>query len=109
MATVSVGIAVSVDGFVAGPGDGLTRPLGEGGEALFEFYTNGDTPSRRMPSLTMSRASAEFFDAHVGRVRAVVTGRRTYDISRGWGGDSPVPGTPLFVLTHRPPADPPAT
>ena len=33
---------------------------------------------------------------------AVITGRRTFDIARGWGGHHPF-GCPFFVLTHNPP------
>jgi dihydrofolate reductase len=62
----------------------------------------------------MSAASAAFFDAYAGRVGAVITGRRTYDVSDAWGGSGPLPGVPLFVLTHRvpdtvPAGDPPYT
>lgn len=35
----------------------------------------------------------------------MISGRRTYDISNAWGGDGPLPGAPLFVLTHSPPAE----
>lgn len=109
MATVVVGLAMSVDGFIAGPNDDDRLPLGEGGDALFEWYFDGDTPSRQIGRLSMSRRSADFFDAGVAPVAAVVTGRRTYDIANGWGGDSPVPGRPVFVLTHRLPVEPPVT
>jgi dihydrofolate reductase len=109
MAKIMVGLAVSVDGYIAGPNDGPQQPLGEGGDVLFDFYSNGDTPSRVTGGLRMSKITAEFFDAHVKDVAAVVTGRRTYDISNGWNGDSPVPGTALFVLTHRPPDPLPET
>jgi dihydrofolate reductase len=39
---------------------------------------------------------------------------RTYDISEAWGGSGPVPGIPLFVMTHQvpdavPAGDPPYT
>jgi hypothetical protein len=34
---------------------------------------------------------------------AFVFGRRTYDITNGWGGAHPVNGVPVFVLTHFPP------
>jgi dihydrofolate reductase len=32
-----------------------------------------------------------------------VTGRRTYDITNGWHGNGPLPGLPLFVVTHHVP------
>jgi hypothetical protein len=34
---------------------------------------------------------------------AFIFGRRTYDITNGWGGAHPVNGVPVFVLTHTPP------
>jgi dihydrofolate reductase len=62
----------------------------------------------------MSAISAKFFDEGVGRVGAVIAGRRTYDVSEAWGGSGPMPGIPLFVVTHRireavPTGDPPYT
>jgi dihydrofolate reductase len=62
----------------------------------------------------MSAVSAAFFDQGVSRVGAVIAGRRTYDISEAWGGSGPMPGVPLFVLTHHvpdtvPAGDPPYT
>jgi dihydrofolate reductase len=33
----------------------------------------------------------------------VVTGRRTYNIANAWDGNGPLPGLPLFVLTHKVP------
>jgi dihydrofolate reductase len=109
MAKVAVALTVSLDGYIAGPNDGSELPLGEGGAALFEWYFNGDTPSRHYDRFKLSRSSAEVFDAGIDSCGAVVTGRRTYDIAGAWGGDGPVPGRPLFVLTHNVPAEVPAT
>lgn len=107
MAKVFTMHATSLDGYIAGPDDGPGAPLGTNGSRLFEFFYNGDTPSRFYDQFKMSAASAGFFDKVASRGGAVISGRRTYDITNGWGGDSPLPGTPLFVLTHQPPADPP--
>jgi hypothetical protein len=38
MGKVSTGLSMSLDGFIAGPNDGPERPLGEGGERLFEWW-----------------------------------------------------------------------
>jgi dihydrofolate reductase len=102
VAKVFTMLAVSVDGFIAGPDDGPQLPLGRNGAQLFDFFEGkfGDTPSEFYPRFRMSRLSAEFFDKIARRGGAVISGRRTYDITNGWGGDSPLPGTPLFVLTH---------
>jgi dihydrofolate reductase len=58
-----------------------------------------------MPDLRMSASSAAFLDRFAGAIGALVTGRRTYDIAGGWGGDGPLPGAPLFVLSRRPASD----
>ena len=41
VADVVVDISMSLDGFVAGPGDGLGRGLGEGGEAIHNWVMGG--------------------------------------------------------------------
>ena len=50
----------------------------------------------------LSEPSARVFDALASRVGAVVAGRNTYEDSDGFGGGSPHPAAPLFVLSHRP-------
>lgn len=109
MGKVTVGLTVSVDGYIAGPDDGMEHPLGTGGEPLFDWFFSGDTPSRFGDMFKLDKVNAEIFDAGMQSVGAVLTGRRTYEITHGWGGGSPVPGTPLFVLTHRAPDQPPGT
>ncbi len=109
MGNVLVAITVSLDGYIAGPNDGAEHPLGEGGEPLFEWFFTGDTPSKYYDMFRLSKTSAEFFDAGIESCGAVVSGRRTYDIANAWGGHGPVPGLPLFILTHSVPADVPAT
>jgi dihydrofolate reductase len=56
----------------------------------------------------MSAASARFFDAFASRCGAVIAGRRTYDVSGAWSGTGPLPGVPLFMLTHHEPDQPPS-
>src|SRR4028119_2222318 len=46
MGRVAVGLTMSLDGFIAGLNDGPERPLGEGGERLFAWYSGGDTKYR---------------------------------------------------------------
>ena len=43
MGNVIVELAMSLDGFIAGPNDSPERSLGDGGERLFTWYFNGDT------------------------------------------------------------------
>src|SRR6476469_5341109 len=62
MSKVITELSVSLDGFVAAPNDGPERPLGEGGERLFQWYNSGDTDFP-LPGTDMvfkiSRASAD--------------------------------------------------
>jgi dihydrofolate reductase len=110
MAKVIVGLSVSLDGYIAGPDDGPEQPLGKGGTRLFDWYFDGDTPVRHyqaassrgvpVPPFKLSSSSAAVFDELIESAGATVTGRRTYDIADAWGGNGPLPGLPLFVLTH---------
>ena len=108
MTKITAAHSMSLDGFIAGP-DGGAAAAG-----LHDWLTAGDTPSRANPSFTMARPNAEFFDEGVSRCGAVIAGRRTYDVSQAWGGRGPIPGLPLFVVTHHvpgtvPPGEPPYT
>ena len=101
MTKVITAHAVSVDGYVTGRDPGPGRGLGDG-QMLFDWYGDGDTPSQVFDGFTLSERSARFFDALAGRVGAIVAGRNTYEDSERFGGGSPHPTAPLFVLSHRP-------
>src|SRR5512141_3353734 len=62
MAKVVFNMTMSLDGFVAGPNDGPENGLGDGGEALFNWYFSGDTEvsvGSGSPMLKVSAQSAE--------------------------------------------------
>ena len=107
MGKVVLEISMPLDGFVAGPNDGPERPLGDGGERLFQWYSSGDT-AFPLPGTDMvfkiSRASAELLRVSWSTIGAAVTGRRTFDIAGGWGGKPPG-GGPYFVVTHTVPQE----
>jgi dihydrofolate reductase len=102
MSKVFTALAASIDGYITGPDPNPERPLGVGGDQLFEWYRDGDIPSKLYPSFRLSAPSAEVFDEVAARVGAVIAGRKTYDDSDGWDGDGPHPTAALFVLSHRP-------
>ncbi|HEY3469284.1 MAG TPA: dihydrofolate reductase family protein [Amycolatopsis sp.] len=93
--------AVSVDGYITGRDAGPGRGLGDGG-TLFDWYSGGDTQSRVFDFFHLSEPSARVFDELAGRIGAVVAGRRTYEDSEHFGGGSPHPTAPLFLLSNRP-------
>lgn len=106
MGKVVFNMTMSLDGFVAGPNDSPENGLGDGGEALFNWYFSGDTEillSEGTPVLKVSQQSAELLRASVGNSGAGVWGRKTFDIAGGWGGHPP--GSPCFIVTHKVPQE----
>ncbi len=102
MGKVILSLSMSLDGFIAGPNDGPENSLGDGGEHLFKWYSSGDTaytmPSGEM-TFKVSAASAGFLQQSIGTIGALVTGRRTFEIAKGWDGRHPL-DVPVFVVTH---------
>ena len=101
MAIVTTQHSMSLDGFIA---DSQGR-----GDRLHAWLRDGESRSRVNPNFAMAPESARFFDEGVSRCGAVISGRRTYDVSDAWGGAGPMPPRPLFVVTHTPPAVVPAS
>jgi hypothetical protein len=52
MGKVSMGLSMSLDGYIARPNDGPGSPLGEGGERLYAWNSAGDT-QYRLPGTEM--------------------------------------------------------
>jgi dihydrofolate reductase len=92
--------AVSVDVYITGRDPGAGRGLGDG-TMLFDWYFDGDTPSKMFDGFRLSEPSARVFDGLAARVGAVVAGRNTYEDSDHFGGGSPHPAARLFVLSRR--------
>ena len=95
---------MSLDGFVAGPNDGLENSLGDGGNRLFEWYFSGNTEvpiSDGQMTLKVSSQSAEILREVIAMTGAGVWGRKTFDIARAWGGHPP--SSPCFIVTHNVP------
>jgi dihydrofolate reductase len=107
MGKVRTGLAVSVDGFISGPNDGAEAPMGVGGERLLAWYGGGDT-EYAIPGTDMvfrvSAQTADFLRETRETTGALVFGRRTFDLTHGWGGKHPL-NVPVFVVSSSgPPA-----
>lgn len=104
MSKVKVELSMSLDGFVAGPNDGPKNGLGDGGDRLFKWYSSGDVDFPLAGTemvFKISPASAELLQESWPSIGASVTGRRTFDITGGWGGNPPGgPDARYFVVTH---------
>jgi dihydrofolate reductase len=97
MAKVIADMSMSLDGFVAGPNDEV--------DEVFAWLTSGEvTLESENPDIDykVDETSAEEMQAW-SNIRALVIGRRTFDIAGGWGGKHPV-GAPVFIPTHEPPS-----
>jgi dihydrofolate reductase len=97
---VRTGLSVSLDGFISGPNDSPEALMGVGGERLLAWYSGGDT-EYRLPGTDMvfmvSAKTAEYLAETRRTTGALVFGRRTFDLTNGWGGKHPL-DVPVFVL-----------
>ena len=96
MGKVTAGATVSLDGFIARPDDSVGP--------LFDWFGAGDTTFKTPGghwSFQVSTASAALLAETWGVVGALVTGRRTFDYTGGWGGEHPL-NVPVVVVTSRP-------
>jgi dihydrofolate reductase len=102
-------IAMSLDGFVAGPNQSEENPLGEGGEQLHEWalaleawrkphgYEGGEV-----------NASSAVIEEAFENVGAIIMGRNMFGGGpgpwdsgwEGWWGDEPPFHVPVYVVTH---------
>jgi len=103
-------IAMSLDGFVAGPNQSEQDPLGEGGmqlhEWVFELAAWREPHGREGGIVNESTPVVEEWQANVG---ATIMGRNMFgggpgpwgaDPWQGWWGEEPPFHVPVFVLTH---------
>jgi dihydrofolate reductase len=99
MSKVLTHMTMSLDGFIAEPDD----QIGE----LFEWYDGGDVsvPSANKDvTFNVDEASASMLRDLVIDAGALVSGRRLFDITDGWGDNHPA-GAPVVVVTHHAPED----
>jgi dihydrofolate reductase len=91
-------MSMSLDGFVADPNDGVAE--------VFDWYFTGDIeiPMGGSDPMTfkVSEPSARHLRGLGSELGAMLTGRRTFEVAHGWGGNHA--WGPAFVLTHQIPA-----
>jgi dihydrofolate reductase len=93
MSSIRLYMTMSLDGYVTGPRDGDGAPMGEDGFRIFNWLDLRHDPG----------PSGQVFNEQMA-TRAVISGRRTYELAGRWGGDHH-DGVPIFVLTHDVPND----
>ena len=113
MSKLKATMAISLDGFGAGPNQSEKDPLGVGGERLHEWLVSLAV-FREMQGEEGSRgevtASTDVVRGWWDNVGAIVMGRNMFGGGpgpwrgdwRGWWGENPPYHVPVFVLTHHP-------
>jgi dihydrofolate reductase len=110
MTRLKFSIAMSVDGYVAGPNQSVDNPLGEGGMQLHQWVF----ATRAFRAMTGQEGGETGLDDRYAmgwseNVGAVIMGRNMFgpirggwgdESWRGWWGDDPPYHVPVFVLTH---------
>jgi dihydrofolate reductase len=97
MTKVVAFMSMSLDGYVADGKDGVAE--------VFDWYFAGDVEvPTASPDFTfrVSARSAEHVRRIGSEAGAFLTGRRTFEVADGLGGQHPW-GVPAFVVTHRVP------
>jgi dihydrofolate reductase len=111
MSKVTSHIAISLDGYAAGPNQSTKDPLGEGGEQLHEWALATESwRAQHGRSGGERNADAEVIDEVTRDVGAYIMGRKMFgggdaawdESWKGWWGDDPPFHTPVYVLTHHP-------
>jgi dihydrofolate reductase len=111
MSKVRVHIAISADGYVAGPNQSEENPLGEGGEQLHDWFVALKAWRERhgMEGGEVNE-STPIVEESLDNVGAEIMGRGKFgpagggpwgdDPWPGWWGEDPPFHKPVFVLTH---------
>ena len=93
--TVAI-MSMSLDGYVADRNDGVAEVFDwYMNSGNVEFQTGGSDPM----TFKVSPPSAEHLRSLWAELGAVLTGRRTFEVAQGWGGNHA--WGPAFVLTHQ--------
>jgi dihydrofolate reductase len=99
MGSVIVDITMSLDGFVTAPNDGPDQGLGDEGEVLHYWVFGGPWQGDEKRDFASTGVDGQVLNEALHAAGASVVGRRMYDITDGWGGQSPF--GPCVVVTHR--------
>ena len=96
MSVSVLNMAMSLDGYIAGPNDAPDNPGGDGFMRLHQWFFGPDGEFARP-----SGPAGVLYDELMDAPGAVLAGRRTVEQVDHWGGDHH--GRPIFVPSHRPP------
>lgn len=106
---------LSLDGYAAGPNQGVDQPLGENGLLLHDWiFKTASFQSMLGENGGDTGRNDDLFRARTENVGATIMGRHMFgpirgpwldESWRGWWGEDPPFGHDVFVLTHHPRPD----
>jgi dihydrofolate reductase len=100
MSIVTANLAISLDGFTAGPDQSLEHPFGAGADALTAWMFEADQPGREHDARLLATLH-ENTGAHIMGRNMFGPGRGAWDENwTGWWGTEPPYHAPVFVITH---------
>jgi dihydrofolate reductase len=98
MTKVTCDMAMSVDGFVAGPNQTIDKPFGDGVDDRLHRWMFEQPEANAAEIKAITAASAYVMGRNM-----FGPGRGEWDVDwKGWWGDDPPYHAPVFVLTHHP-------
>ncbi|HEY6647827.1 MAG TPA: dihydrofolate reductase family protein [Mycobacterium sp.] len=98
MTTVTADIAVSLDGYAAGPNQSADLPFGEGVDGRLHTWMVDHADENRAEIDAVTSAGAYIMGRNM-----FGPGRGEWDLEwKGWWGPEPPYHAPVFVLTHHP-------
>ncbi|NHN57305.1 dihydrofolate reductase family protein [Calidifontibacter sp. DB0510] len=115
MTRVRLDLNISLDGYSPAPGDSADNPMGEDWGRVVEAYTATRTMQERVFGDTTGKGTTGVDDRYAARhfegigaeiMGAAMFGLHTYPDDpnwKGWWGETPPFGTPVYVLTHTAP------
>ena len=112
MSKLRLSITMSLDGYVAGPGQSEENPLGIGGMELHQwFFPLAAFREMHGEQGGEINASSRVVEERRANIGATIMGRNMFgpvrgewpdESWRGWWGEDPPYHHPVFVLTHHP-------
>ena len=113
MGKVQFDVAISLDGYLAGPNPRFEEPLGDNGEKVHEWMFRTPTWAREHGQGGADGATDrddEIVRERTENVGAYIMGREMFgggpggwdEDWKGWWGDNPPYHVPVYVLTHHP-------
>src|SRR5678816_1586467 len=99
MTKVIVDISTSLDGFVSQRDDDPGP--------IHKWLFSGDRLNPHNDMFRTAGKSGDVLDEMLTTTGAIVTGKRTYDLTNGWNGEHPVTAVPVFVVAHEKPKNVP--